>query len=260
LKPIGVFDSGVGGLTVAASLRRRLPGESILYLGDTARLPYGTKSPETVTRYTERNLRFFAERGVKAVVVACNTASALALPNLKPSLPTWGVIGPGAEKALELSRNRRIGVIATESTIRSDAYGEALRRRCPEVEVESRACPLFVPLVEEGWLDDPIAEAIAERYLAPLRAAQVDTVVLGCTHYPLLKSVIQRTLGADVSLVDSAEAVAEAVAQGLEAAGLLEDSPRPGIRVCCTDIGAPFLRTIQRVLGPEATLPELVDV
>jgi glutamate racemase len=173
---IGVFDSGVGGLTVAAALRRRLPGESILYLGDTARLPYGSKSPDTVTRYTRRNIEFLTERGVKAVVVACNTASALALPHLDPHVPTWGVIEPGARKAAAVSHGR-VGVIATEATVLSDAYPRALRALRPDLVILSQACPLFVPLVEEGWLDDPITEQVAERYLRPLLDAGIDTLV-----------------------------------------------------------------------------------
>ncbi|RPH56342.1 glutamate racemase, partial [bacterium] len=191
---IGVFDSGVGGLTVVSALRRRLPGESILYLGDTARLPYGSKSPETVTRYTRRNIEFLTERGVKAVVVACNTASALALPHLEPLVPTWGVIEPGARKAAAVSRGR-VGVIATEATVRSDAYPRALRALRPDLKILSQACPLFVPLVEEGWHDDPITEEVAERYLRPLLDAGIDTLVLGCTHYPLLKPVLHRVAG-----------------------------------------------------------------
>jgi len=206
---IGVFDSGVGGLTVVAALRRRLPRESILYLGDTARLPYGSKSPETVTRYTRRNIEFLVERGVKAVVVACNTASALALEHvhLAGGMPLWGVIEPGARRAAQVSRGR-VGVIATEATV-------PLRRLPPSPAPaaagprggEPRLPPL-VPLVEEGWHDDDeVTTRIAERYLAPLLAAEIDTLVLGCTHYPLLRSVLARVAGPGVTLVDSAEAV-----------------------------------------------------
>lgn len=255
---IGVFDSGVGGLTVAAALRRRLPRESILYLGDTARLPYGSKSPDTVTRYTRRNIEFLTERGVKAVVVACNTASALALPHLDPHVPTWGVIEPGARKAAEVSRGR-VGVIATEATVLSDAYPRALRALRPDLEILSQACPLFVPLVEEGWLDDPVTEQVAERYLRPLLDAGVDTLVLGCTHYPLLKSVLRRAVGPDVMLVDSAEAVAEVVAAGL-AAGEIEAADHPAEHhVCVTDAGEKFHRLAGRILGEDVTL-EWVEV
>lgn len=266
-EPIGVFDSGVGGLTVVAALERRLPGESILYLGDTARLPYGTKSVETVTRYTQRNLDFLAHRGVKAMVVACNTASALALPRLHPRLPTWGVVEPGAQAAAEKSTSGRIGVIGTESTIRSDAYGEAIRRRQPEAEVISRSCPLFVPLVEEGWLDDEVVEEIARRYTATLREAGIDTLVLGCTHYPMLRPVLQRVMGPQVALVDSAQTTAEAVASGLAERGLLADAGsrnrHPGAaerHLCVTDAGRPFARVADLILGTHHRPLELVEV
>src|SRR5436305_9830113 len=251
---IGVFDSGVGGLTVVAALRRRLPQESILYLGDTARLPYGSKSPETVTRYTRRNIEFLVERGVKAVVVACNTASALALEHVHlDGMPLWGVIEPGARRAAQVSRGR-VGVIATEATVRSDAYPRALRRLRPDLAVVSRACPLLVPLVEEGWHDDEITARVAERYLAPLLAADIDTLVLGCTHYPLLKSVLSRIVGPGVTLVDSAEAVAEVVAQGLAEAGLALTSRAGGKEkaatqhLCVTDAGLSFQAVAGRIL------------
>jgi glutamate racemase len=256
---IGVFDSGVGGLTVVSALRRRLPRESILYLGDTARLPYGSKSPDTVTRYTRKNIDFLTDRGVKAVVVACNTASALALPNLDPQVPTWGVIEPGARKAAEVSRGR-VGVIATEATVRSDAYPKALRRLRPDLEILSRACPLFVPLVEEGWHDDPVTEEVARRYLEPILEAGVDTLVLGCTHYPLLKPVLGRVAGPDVALVDSAEAVAEVVAQGLAEQGIEAGEKPPVHHLCVTDAGESFHRLAGTILG-DSTLPlEWVEV
>ncbi len=257
---IGVFDSGVGGLTVVDALRRRLPDESILYLGDTARLPYGSKSPDTVTRYTRRNIEFLTERGVKAVVVACNTASALALPNLTSTLPTWGVIEPGARKAAAASRSGRIGVIATEATVRSDAYARALRQARPGLEILSRPCPLFVPLVEEGWTDDPVTEQIAERYLRPLLDEEIDTLVLGCTHYPLLVPALQRVAGPGVTLVDSAAAVAEAVAVGLAERGLTAAAGSPiSHHLCVTDVGESFHRLARRILGPDVTL-EWVEV
>jgi glutamate racemase len=263
---IGVFDSGVGGLTVMAAIRRRLPAESILYLGDTARLPYGSKSPDTVTRYTRRNIEFLTERGVKAVVVACNTASALALPNLQPGLdlkiPTWGVIEPGARKAAAVSRGR-IGVIATEATVRSDAYPRALRALRPDLEILSQPCPLFVPLVEEGWHDDPVTEEVARRYLRPLLDAGVDTLVLGCTHYPLLVPVLRRVAGPDVTLVDSAEAVAEVVAAGLAERDLehqATDGHAPEHHLCVTDAGESFHRLAGRILGETGLPLEWVEV
>ncbi len=256
---IGVFDSGVGGLTVVEALRRRLPHESILYLGDTARLPYGSKSPATVSRYTERNVGFLVERGVKAVVVACNTASALALPELKLPVPTWGVIEPGAERAAAASRGR-VGVIATAATVRSDAYGRALRRLRPALEVASLACPLFVPLVEEGWHDDPVTEQVAARYLEPLLAGRIDTLVLGCTHYPLLRRVLERVAGPEVLLIDSAAAVAEAVAVDLERLGLTARSPASGLRLCVTDAGPSFQELARRILGRPDLELEWVEV
>jgi glutamate racemase len=263
--PIGVFDSGVGGLTVAAALRRRLPDESIVYLGDTARLPYGSKSPETVTQYTRKNIDFLLARGVKAVVVACNTASALALPHLEPPVPTWGVVGPGARRAAAATRGR-VGVIATQSTVRSDAYGEALRALRPGVQVESRACPLFVPLVEEGWHDDPVTEEVARRYLAPLLAGGIDTggidtLVLGCTHYPLLRPLLARVVGPGVALVDSAETVAEEVAAGLAEAGLAAPPGSPvEHRLFLTDISAGFAELARRILDDPETEISWVEV
>jgi glutamate racemase len=262
MDPIGVFDSGVGGLTVVSALRRRLPGESILYLGDTARLPYGSKSPDTVTRYTRKNLEFLSERGVKAVVVACNTASALALPNLEPGempdVPIWGVIEPGARKAAEVSRGR-VGVIATEASVRSDAYPRALRALRPELDIWSQACPLFVPLVEEGWHDDPITAQVAERYLRPLLDAGIDTLVLGCTHYPLIKDVLQRIAGPDVVLVDSAEQVAALVAAGL-AERHLEATHSPHHTFCVTDSGETFQRLARTILKDDSVELEWVEV
>ncbi len=264
-RPIGVFDSGVGGLTVVAALARQLPHEPILYLGDTARLPYGTKSQATVSRYTQRNVAFLHSRNVKAVVVACNTASALALPQLHTNLPVWGVIAPGARRALEVTRGR-VGVIATESTIASDAYGKALRELAAtsglsDLVVVGQACPLFVPLVEEGWHDDPVTEQVARRYLVPLVAAGVDTVVLGCTHYPLLAPVIQRVLGPEVRLVDSAEATAQAVAAGLAELGLqAPPGEEPEQHLCVTDLADRFARIERLILGEGARSLELVDV
>lgn len=257
-RPIGVFDSGIGGLTVVAALRRRLPGEAILYLGDTARLPYGTKSPETVTGYTRNNLAFLHQRGVKAVVVACNTASALALPHLRLLEPTWGVIEPGAHQAAAVSRGR-VGVIATEATVRSGAYAAALTGLRPELEVRSQPCPLLVPLVEEGWHDDPLTAEVARRYLAPLLAAGIDTLVLGCTHYPLLAPLLQRVAGPGVTLVDSAGAVAEEVARELARLDLLAGAQAPAHHLFVTDASEGFSRFARRILGQEAAL-EWVEV
>jgi glutamate racemase len=263
LTAIGVFDSGVGGLTVMAALQRRLPDESILYLGDTARLPYGMKSEETVTRYATRNLEFLVRRGVKAVVVACNTASALALDKIDMPVPVWGVVEPGAARAAAASRGR-VGVLATESTVRSGAYPRALRRLRPELEILSQPCPLFVPLVEEGWHDDPIALQITERYLRPLLDWKVDTLVLGCTHYPLLEPMLREVAGDEVTLVDSAEAVAARVAEALESEGLADHPasgrPEPEYHLCVTDVGEHFSRIVPLILGDDSASLELVEL
>lgn len=264
-RPIGVFDSGVGGLTVAAALQRRLPRERLLYLGDTARLPYGTKSAATVRRYTEVNLEFLERRGVKAVVVACNTASALGLPGLAAPVPVWGVIEPGADRAAAATRNGRVGVIATESTVASGAYADALRRIVPELGIWSQACPLLVPLIEEGWLDDPVTAEVTRRYLEPLLAHDIDTLVLGCTHYPLIAPLIARLAGEGVVLVDSAAAVSDQVAAELAHRGLLTVAPHPadsdgaGDHYCVTDTSQRFERIAAEFLGRKVAL-ELVDI
>lgn len=257
-RPIGVFDSGVGGLTVAAALMRRLPGESILYLGDTARLPYGTKSAETVRRYTARNVAFLRGRDVKAVVVACNTASALGLDGLEADVPLWGVIEPGARAALAAGGGH-IGVLATESTIRSGAYEAALGQLDPAVEVTSQACGLFVPLVEEGWSNDPVAETVARRYLAPLEAVGVDTLILGCTHYPMLAPTIASVVGPGVTLVDSAETVAEAVATAFADRRLRASGGPARHHLCVTDDGTRVRRLATAFLDRSVEI-ELVDV
>jgi glutamate racemase len=254
-----VFDSGVGGLTVARALLEAMPGESLLYLGDTARLPYGTKSPDTVARYTRRNVAFLLEQGVKAVVVACNTASATGLDGLATPVPTWGVIEPGARAAVAVTRGR-VGVIATNATIRSGVYPRALEALRAELAIFTRACPLFVPLVEEGWEEDPIALEVARRYLEPLLECRIDTLVLGCTHYPLLAGVIRRVVGDGVTLVDSAASIAAEVAAGLAAAGLCARAGAPPRhRLLLTDAGPQFGRLASRILGPGVEL-EPVDV
>jgi glutamate racemase len=258
--PIGVFDSGVGGLTVVAALQRLLPRESILYLGDTARLPYGTKSPSTVLAYSRRIVDFLVGRGVKAVVVACNTASAVTVGALQPPVPLWGVLQPGAARAAALTRGK-VGVIATESTVKSDAYGRELRRLRPDLEVVSRACPLFVPLVEEGWHDDPVSREVARRYLEPLREEGIDTLVLGCTHYPLLRDVIAEVMGPEVKLVDSAEAVAEVMAADLARLDLVRhDGAVPEHHFCVTDAGERFAKMGALFLGRSELSLEWVDV
>ncbi len=209
-KAIGIFDSGVGGLTVYKAIRRAFPEEDLIYFGDTARVPYGPKSPNTVIEYSIQNSRFLLQQGIKILVVACNTSSAVALPALQQltGIPIIGVIDPGAEQAARNTLTKRIGVIGTEGTVRSGAYTKAIQKLIPAAEVFSVACPLFVPLVEEGWQDHEVSQAIAAEYLAPLKDLGIDTLVLGCTHYPLLHHTIQKVMGEQVSLVDSAEAIA----------------------------------------------------
>ncbi len=224
LRPIGVFDSGVGGLTVVRALREELPSESFVYLGDTARVPYGTKSPLVVSRYALNAGRFLVSRGARALVVACNTASAVAVEVLREALavPVFGVIEPGARMAAKISKSGRIGVIGTEATITSQAYTRAIARFRPTAEVRSVACPLFVPFAEEGLGDHPAARMMAEEYLGPLRLPAVDSLVLGCTHYPALRSTIAAAVGPDVEIIDSASAVATEVAGRLRERGMLE--------------------------------------
>ena len=216
-RPIGIFDSGVGGLTVVHELRRQLPRESLLYFGDTARVPYGNKSPETVRRYSREILEYLLGQDVKMVVVACNTASAHALDDLKKaaSIPVEGVVGPGARAAVKASRTHRIGVLGTAGTVKSGAYERAIRALSRDAQVRSIACPLFVPLVEEGWFNHSAAALIAREYLAPIKGEDIDAVVLGCTHYPLLKPLLQAELGKNIKLIDSAEETAAAVARQL---------------------------------------------
>ena len=261
--PIGVFDSGLGGLTVLRALMARLPNESTLYLGDTARLPYGTKSAEVVTRYSLKNAQFLTERGIKLLVVACNTASAVALPTLRERLevPVLGVIVPGAEAAAARSRSGRIGVIATPGTIRSGAYQQALVQARSGVFVHPQACPLFVPLVEEGWVEGEVPRAVAERYLAAFDGLNIDTLVLGCTHYPLLREVIAAVMGPEVTLVDSGEAAAGAIAQQLTLEGGLASSATLGThQYFLTDVPDRFLELGARFLGRAVDPAHQVDL
>lgn len=250
--PIGVFDSGVGGLTVLQAIRRRLPGEATVYLGDTARLPYGPKSPETVRRYAREAADFLLGKGVKLVVVACNTASARALPELadEVSVPVVGVVEPGARAAAEVSPGGRIGVLGTRGTVESGAYQRAILRRRPNADVEGVPCPLFVSLVEENWTEGVIARLTARRYLDPLLRRGVDTLVLGCTHYPLLREVIADVAGPGVELVEPAEATAAEVARVLEREGLLAPEARSAERrFYVTDDAARFRELAGAWLG-----------
>jgi glutamate racemase len=250
-QPIGVFDSGVGGLTVVSALRHLLPNERIHYLGDTARVPYGGKSAATVERYSLEMAAMLLEEECKAIVVACNTASALALTTLETSIPVpvTGVIGPGAAAAVAATRNRHIGVIGTRATIRSGAYERAIRALDPRAQVSARACPLFVPLIEEGWLEGEITDRVVRQYLQPLLDDQIDTLVLGCTHDPLLRHAIGKFVGESVRLVDSAENCARSVAELLESTGLRADSTGEGeLAIALTDPPDVFLEVARKAL------------
>ena len=228
--PIGIFDSGVGGLTVVRQIHRLLPHEDLVYLGDTARVPYGTKSPGTVIRFACEDAQFLIQQNVKAVVVACNTASAWALPTLEKyfPIPIFGVIAPGAEAALRQTRTHRIGVIGTAATCRSQAYLKTIQALEESAHVFSQACPLLVPLVEEGWVRHPVTVAVLREYLAPLLKKNIDTLVLGCTHYPLLKTTIHSIAGKQVALIDSAESCARYVRDRLAQQALLSRRRRAG--------------------------------
>jgi glutamate racemase len=251
-RPIGVFDSGIGGLTVAHEIMRQLPQESVVYVGDTARVPYGPKSPDTVRRYARQITQFLLAQDVKAIVVACNTATAHALEELKSDLevPVVGVIEPGARAAVAASNGGHIGVIGTVGTIRSQAYEKAIRALDPDAQISVRACPLFVPLVEEGWTDHPVTAQVAREYLAPLCAAGISALVLGCTHYPLLKNVLRRTLGSRVSLIDSAAETAAEIGRVLVKYGLdAREDNEPEHRFVASDDPKQFLELGQRFLG-----------
>jgi glutamate racemase len=252
-KAIGIFDSGIGGLTVLQQVARLLPHETLMYLGDTARSPYGTKSSDVVRVYSCENADFLLERGLKMLVIACNTASAVALDLLREryEIPVVGVIDPGARAAVRRSKNGHIGVIGTEATIASGAYTQALRELDPEVEVYSRACPMFVPLVEEGWVDNEVARGAVARYLRSLKQSAIDTLVLGCTHYPLLKKCIAEFLGAQVGLVDSAEETAKVVKATLLSYGLLRRKGNGGASFFVTDVPDRFVKVGTRFLGEQ---------
>lgn len=248
---IGVFDSGIGGLTVLHQIIDALPRESTVYLGDTARAPYGTKSVETVLRYSFENSAFLVDKGVKIVVVACNTSTAIALKQLKErlSIPVIGVIEPGVRRALKTTKNRKVGVIGTEATIQSRAYTHALKAVNPAIEVYSRACPLFVPLVEEGWIDNEVVEVTAKAYLQGFKQSGIDTLILGCTHYPLLKKAIRKFMGRSVRLVDSAEETAKAVETVLKRTSIMKKNGKGTHSFFVTDAPERFIKVGRRFLG-----------
>ncbi|MFQ6614877.1 MAG: glutamate racemase [Fidelibacterota bacterium] len=250
--PIGIFDSGLGGLTVTKAIRSRLPGESLLYFGDTARVPYGNKSPALVREYALDIARFLVDRGAKTLVVACNTASALALDHLQSALtiPVIGVIEPGVEAALATTKTNRIGVIGTVATIRSNAYQHLLKARRSSVQVVGQPCPLFVPLVEEGWLQDEVTRLVAEKYLSRMAIGDLDTLILGCTHYPLLKPLLQSVVDGKTTLVDSAETVADRLVRELDRNALNAPSRQQGkLDIFVTDTPAQFESVARRFLG-----------
>jgi len=250
--PIGVFDSGIGGLTVIRALHRRLPHENLLYFGDTARVPYGPKSPVVVREYAAQDVDFLVGRGVKMIVVACNTVSAVALDVVqkRARVPVVGMILPGAQAAAGTTRSRRVGIIGTRATVESRAYEHALRQLDPSIDVVSVACPLFVPLAEEGWENHPATALIARDYLFPLTQERIDTLVLGCTHYPVLRAAINGAMGGTVALIDSGEAAAVEVERMLEERSLRNPSPaRPNLQWCVSDIPSRFAEVGARFFG-----------
>ena len=267
--PIGIFDSGVGGLTVLKAVRARLPAEHLLYLGDTARLPYGTKGPDTVARYAVQAAGHLVERGIKLLVVACNTASAVAMPHLAREfapLPVLGVVEAGAEAAVRNSKSGHIAVLATESTVQGGAYERAILARRSDARIYSQACSLFVALAEEGWIQGPLVNSVVKEYLYPLlrekKREGLDCLVLGCTHFPLLKEAIAHVAGLDVKLVDSGETVAEAAAALLGDAGLARASGKGDARFVATDGAERFARVGSLFLGEAINQQdvELVDL
>jgi len=251
-RPIGIFDSGVGGLTVVKEIIAQLPGEDIIYLGDTARVPYGIKSAQTVVRFSAENTEFLLKFDVKLIVIACNTASSVGLPYLKKkfNLPFVGVIEPGAKTAVSLTRNRSVGVIATPATITSGAYQRQIKEIDSEILVYARSCPLFVPLVEEGWISDEVTMLVAQRYLRELKQKRVDTLILGCTHYPLLSKVIAEVMGEGVDIVNSGSELAKEMSGLLNENGLLSNKKSNSkIRFFVTDDVGRFKEVGEKFLG-----------
>lgn len=250
-KAIGIFDSGLGGLTILKALRRTLPHEDLIYFGDTANVPYGSKSQQTVTRFSLNIARFLEDQGTKMIIVACNTASALALAQLRKQcrVPVLGVIEPGAQKAVQTTRNGRIAVLGTEATVRSKAYEKSILKKYPQARVFQQACPLLVPLVEENWAKKPATRLVLQTYLAGVLRHRADTVILGCTHYPVLKTVIAGLLGTEVKLVDSADTLAAAVKQFLLQTHQQETAGRGQLTVYASDDPARFKRLAGHLLA-----------
>lgn len=263
--PVGVFDSGVGGLTVAREIMRNLPSEKLVYFGDTARVPYGNKSKETIIRYSRQIIRFLQEQQVKAIVVACNTASAFALDAVKDELdiPILGVIEPGAKVAAAETRNKRVGIIGTEGTVGSGIHEEYLKKFDPDITVFARSCPLFVPLVEEGWLHDAVTLEVASRYLRELQDEKIDTLILGCTHYPLLRSTIGRVMGDGVRLVNPAYETAQELGRLLKEKDLLstgtEQEEFP-YRFYVSDLAEKFKSFANSILPYDVEMTKKIDI
>ena len=254
-RPIGVFDSGIGGLTVLRELIQAFPEENFIYLGDTARLPYGSKSANTVRKYSEQNMKFLVDRNVKAIVVACNTASTQIFENEFMERPVFNVIDPGSLIAAQKTQNKKIGVLGTRATVKAESYKNKIQNIDSSIEVFSTACPLFVPLAEEGWHDDPITNLVAFRYLQNLKIADVDTVVLGCTHYPLLKLAIRKVFGNHVELVDSGEAICQLLQADFKSGRIGQNTPEPknDLLICLTDFGAQFEQLTLQLISEVST-------
>lgn len=252
LRPIGVFDSGVGGLTVLKELALQFPNESFLYVGDTARLPYGSKSPQTIRKYSEQIIQFLEKQNVKAIVIACNTASSQVPEKEIDGIPIYNVIEPGSQRALEVSSGKRIGVLATRATVNSQAYTKKIHGLDSKAQVFDQACPLFVPLAEEGWDSDPVTNLIVFRYLSPLMQQNIDTLILGCTHYPILKNSIARVTGSSIELVDSGEAIAQWLSRDIGSGRLKASDKAQGRRIdiMTTDSSAHFTEVAERILKP----------
>lgn len=261
--PIGVFDSGIGGLTVVKKMLSMLPNEKIIYFGDTARVPYGSKSNSTIIEYANQDAKFLYNKNVKLIIAACNTASSVALDNLREQfdIPIIGMIEPGAKYALSKTKNGKIGVIGTHSTINNEAYSRKLKQLSENVEVFEKACPLFVPLAEEGWTDHKATELIAEEYLEELIKKKIDTLILGCTHYPILTEIIQKIMGGKVTLIDSGTAAAFEVENYLDGRGIRNDSNQIGEhQYYVSDLPAKFKTIAERFLGTEIDHLEKIDV
>jgi len=261
-KAIGIFDSGVGGLTVAAEIFRQLPGENIVYFGDQGRTPYGPRSKDIIIQFSRQDIAFLREQDVKYIIVACNSVSSVALDVLmeENDIDILGVIEPGARSAVATTKNGKIGIIGTHATIASDAYPKAIEKLDKKVKVFSLACPLFVPLAEEGYEGKPATKIIAEDYLATLRTNGIDTLVLGCTHYPLLKQTIQDVIGDNVTLIDSATATAKEAREYLEARGLLGDHKKHAHKYYVSDVPDKFAAVAERFLGRRITNTIRVDI